>query len=198
LNHLYLEKDKPIEDFSKVIELAEALNAWANEHDIDGKQKERREEAVEIILWCKLTNSKSLDLSGLKLTSLPDQIFDLIQLESLYLADNQLTSISNKVSNLGNLKELDLEKNPIESLPEVLFGKIPITIDLKLSKEASTNLNKALERKLLIKEFAQTCPTTEEIDNFLNKPNQPNSQPSTEVQAFKAEPLKDSSKEIGK
>ena len=177
LNHLYLEKDKPIEDFSKVIKLTEVLNAWAIEHDIDGKQKERREEAVEIILCCKLTNSKSLDLSGLKLTSLPDQIYDLTQLENLYLADNQLTSISDKISNLRNLKELDYEKN---SIPKPEIEKI------------DNFLRKNRERAEIKAELIKTCPTTEEIKDFLAK------KPSCSFKPIKAEPTKTPLQEIGR
>ncbi len=178
LKNLYFEKDRPIEDFPKIIELVEGLNAWVNEHDIDGKQKERREEAVEIILWCKSTNSKSLDLSGLKLTSLPDQIFDLTQLENLYLADNQLTSISNKVFDLRNLKELDYEKNPIPK-PEI--------------EEIEKFLRKNQERAKIKAELIKTCPTSEEIEDFLAT-----KKPSCNFKPIKAEPTKPPLQEIGK
>ena len=192
LEKLYLKKGKPIEDFSKVIELAEGLNTWADEHDIDEKQKERREEAVGIILLCNLKKSKSLDLAGLKLTSLPDQIFDLIQLENLYLADNELTSLPDQISDLRNLKKLDLEKNPIESLPELDWDKIKIIMDSRLSEEALEKHNKLEGRKLKTKNFAKSCPTTEKIEDFFSN------KPSCNFKPIKAEPTKTTLQKIGK
>ena len=66
----------------------------------------------------ELSNIRMLDLSGNRLTSLPDSISRLANLQSLDLSDNQLTSLPDSISRLANLQILDLDHNKLTSLPD--------------------------------------------------------------------------------
>ena len=52
-----------------------------------------------------------------KLTKIPDNIFDLVQIEELYISYNQLTHIPNDIGKLKNLKILEFQDNNIKTLP---------------------------------------------------------------------------------
>ncbi len=57
----------------------------------------------------------SLDLSGLKLVSIPPVVNTLVDLETLDLGNNRISTIDN-LDNLVNLKTLDLTGNVIEEI----------------------------------------------------------------------------------
>lgn len=59
-----------------------------------------------------------LDLSSNELTSLPDSITTLVNLEILDLSNNNLTSLPESIGNLVNLKRLNLSRNQLTSLPK--------------------------------------------------------------------------------
>ncbi len=61
-----------------------------------------------------------LDLSGNSLTTVPEEIYDLINLQSLYLYSNRIRLISPKISNLNKLLDLYLFCNQIVELPETI------------------------------------------------------------------------------
>ena len=70
----------------------------------------------------QLKNLQSLYLSGSifganQLSRLPAEIGQLKNLRSLYLAYNQLRSLPAEISQLGNLQSLDLDDNQLSSLP---------------------------------------------------------------------------------
>lgn len=60
---------------------------------------------------------KALNLSGLRLTSLPPEISQLKELEELYLVDNQLTDFPSEILELSSLWRLNLSENYLSSLP---------------------------------------------------------------------------------
>ena len=57
-----------------------------------------------------LINLKTLSLETNKLTSIPDSIGNLINLEKLILSYNQLTSLPDSIGNLIKLETLELDK----------------------------------------------------------------------------------------
>jgi len=64
-------------------------------------------------------NATHLDLSGLKISRLPDSVWDLNSLESLDIRDNNIKSMPIDIFNLGNLKYLNISNNPIPIPPEI-------------------------------------------------------------------------------
>lgn len=71
------------------------------------------ENAVEKIKAATL----SLDLSGMGLTSIPEEITQLRGLTQLNLSENNLTTLPESITQLTNLSYLDLSKNSISALP---------------------------------------------------------------------------------
>lgn len=79
------------------------------------------------ITKAKRSGSKSLDLSvsrnnGLRLTEIPDTVFELDQLKNLNLAGNSLTSVPDSITRLQNLTHLDLSENRLAAIPESVLA----------------------------------------------------------------------------
>jgi len=68
----------------------------------------------------QLINLQRLSLFGNQLTSLPETLGQLINLQRLSLASNQLTSLPETLGQLINLQRLYLDDNQLTSLPETL------------------------------------------------------------------------------
>lgn len=75
-----------------------------------------------------LTGSKSLDLSGMGLTSIPPDLTELIKLEELNISNNQLAEIPPELAQLSNLQRLDLSKNRLTAVPPELARLSKLTI----------------------------------------------------------------------
>lgn len=84
-------------------------------------------EALRRIQKAKKNKSKFLDLSNLRLKSIPQELWYLTNLSTLYLQDNQLTSISTEIGNLTNLTRLNLVVNQITSIPKEIGNLINLT-----------------------------------------------------------------------
>jgi hypothetical protein len=63
---------------------------------------------------------KRLNLTGMGLSSLPSEIFELEELLELNLSDNQLASIPSEISKLTSLTSLKLDSNRLTTLPQEL------------------------------------------------------------------------------
>ena len=68
---------------------------------------------LDLIDKAKHQHLASLDLSCLLITSLPEQLFDLTELENLYLAGSLIETLTDNISSLNSLKTLDLYRNNI-------------------------------------------------------------------------------------
>lgn len=88
-----------------------------------GEAQEFQKRAQEIIERERQEQSKVLDLSSIrlggKLEAIPDEVFDLHQLEGLFLRENNIREVPEKLRNLSNIKRLSLFGNPIERVPDV-------------------------------------------------------------------------------
>jgi len=86
---------------------------------VDENAKGNKQEAADRIKKCKNNpDLKSLNLEGLRLTTLPDYITEILHLEELVLYTNLLQALPEKIGNLVNLKRLILSYNQIQVLPE--------------------------------------------------------------------------------
>jgi small GTP-binding protein len=57
---------------------------------------------------------------GNRLTAIPQEIFQLINLKELHISFNEITAIPDAIAQLANLTRLDLRANPLPILPEIL------------------------------------------------------------------------------
>ncbi len=87
--------------------------------------KEKKTDGLEVakkrIKEAKEKESGKLRLSGLKLTGIPSEVFELTGLNILYLHKNQLTELPREISRLKNLKLLYLTGNRLTGLPGEFF-----------------------------------------------------------------------------
>lgn len=77
-------------------------------------------EASNRIAEAMRRGSRSLDLHGLGLRSVPQSLFNLVQLEELYLSLNELAELPESLAELSHLRELYLSMNEISNLPEAI------------------------------------------------------------------------------
>jgi Leucine-rich repeat (LRR) protein len=75
----------------------------------------------------KYGKEKIVRLTFDKLTKIPDYIFDLTQIEELYISYNQLTQIPQEIGNLKNLRILEFQDNKIKTLPETMSNMDSLT-----------------------------------------------------------------------
>ena len=87
----------------------------------------------------KLTNLQTLSLSNNQLTSLPEEISKLTNLQELSLSNNQLKSVPEEISKLTNLWELHLSSNQLTSLPDSI-GNLKQLGRLNISENKLTSL----------------------------------------------------------
>ncbi|WP_310483471.1 leucine-rich repeat domain-containing protein [Chamaesiphon sp. VAR_48_metabat_403] len=79
-------------------------------------------ELAKILEKAGIYGYKKLRLVDNELTSLPESIGSLSNLNILYLRKNQLASLPESISNLTNLSILDLGDNQFSYLPESIFN----------------------------------------------------------------------------
>ncbi len=74
-----------------------------------------------------------LDISECVIKSFPVDVFKFDRLESLNLRNNKLTAVPNQISNLINLVNLDLSNNRITQINPGAFTKLSKLVKLNLS-----------------------------------------------------------------
>ena len=96
-----------------------ALMRWAANAPSE-LERQHRLVAAEKIAICIQEGQDSLNLSQCNLSSLPDELGDLIWLEEINLRGNQLTSLPPSISKLKNLEYIDCSHNSFTAIPEEL------------------------------------------------------------------------------
>jgi internalin A len=87
----------------------------------------------------QLTNLQSLNLNGNKVSTLPEGLGQLIDLQSLDLSGNNLTALPDLLVKLTNLQFLNLSSTKLTALPDWL-GQLTNLQSLDLSSNDLTNL----------------------------------------------------------
>lgn len=98
-----------------------------------------RDEAIRRIVKAYAEGSLSLDLSDLKLTSLPKGLIKLTQLSILNADKNALTDLPSEFGNMTTLTMLNLAYNKIEALPASI-GKLTRLQFLNVSENQLTEI----------------------------------------------------------
>ncbi len=137
--------------------------------------EERYQEAVEKIEAAISSHATVLNLSGLALTQLPAQLFEMKQLKELYIqnnclnvlpgdickftqlqkldaSNNQILQIPKSIANLSHLVELDLSDNQISSLPREM-GQLQYLRRIDLGKNRLSGLPKAIKQLTQLREL---------------------------------------------
>ncbi|MDX8431441.1 MAG: NEL-type E3 ubiquitin ligase domain-containing protein [Candidatus Algichlamydia australiensis] len=112
--------------------------AWISQ----GREGEKRGEAIKRVKRCIRENSRYLDLSNLKLTELPPNLERLTWITDLELKENRLCSIPPEIQQLKRLKTFDLSYNELEGLPD-WFYELPLKT-LKLSHNSNFDSNRLI------------------------------------------------------
>ncbi len=86
---------------------------------------------------------KILNLTNIKLKSLPESIGNLVHLSELSLICNELTSLPESIGNLVNLSKLNLSNNELTSLPESIGNLVNLS-KLSLSNNKLTSLPESM------------------------------------------------------
>jgi Leucine-rich repeat (LRR) protein len=84
------------------------------------KRRTRSKRIQERIRETREGGLKRLALSNEFLSSLPAEVFELVQLESLDLQGNQLTQVPEAITRLQNLTYLILSDNQLTQVPEAI------------------------------------------------------------------------------
>ncbi len=87
----------------------------------------------------KLKNLQMLDLSGNKFKTIPSEIWNLKNLKHLGLYNNAIEKLPDEIANLENLQKLDLTANQLRTLPDS-FGKLKNLQILNLFNNQLTTL----------------------------------------------------------
>jgi Leucine-rich repeat (LRR) protein len=93
---------------------------------------------LSISEWCDL---EALDISDIRLTQIPKEIWNLINLASLNLGWNNLTQIPKEIWNLINLTSLNLHYNELTNIPKEIWNLVNLT-SLHLGYNELTNIPK--------------------------------------------------------
>jgi internalin A len=97
------------------------------------------EELLKVIKKAANARSTFLDLSNQELTSIPAEIGNLTNLNTLYLKSNQLKYLPPEIGNLANLNTLYLKSNQLKCLPPEI-GNLTNLSTLYLSNNQLTKL----------------------------------------------------------
>ena len=85
-----------------------------------------------------------IDLSDENLTSIPDSIILLVNLQRLYLYHNRITNIPDSISSLVNLQRLYLHVNHIDDVSLVSSMSINTTFSNQTLKPASASASESI------------------------------------------------------
>lgn len=111
------ELKKPIQTF------IDLLNQWEEQEKRQNPDNHKQiRQAKILIIEAKRNSHKRLGLIGCGLTSLPQCIDQLTDLEYLDLCGNRLESSLSSLFKLANLKVLDLSQNQIKEIPNSIKG----------------------------------------------------------------------------
>jgi internalin A len=81
---------------------------------------DQSEEAHRRIRHAQQSKESTLILAGLGISSIPEIIWELKNLEFLYIHQNQITEIPEEISRLTNLRHLIADENQLAAIPDAI------------------------------------------------------------------------------
>ena len=102
-----------------------------------------RQDVLEKILDAEKRDLMKLDLNNNQITTIPNAICNLINLQYLYLSSNQITTIPDAICNLTCLQTLSLANNQITTIPDAI-GNLTNLNTLYLSYNQITTIPDAI------------------------------------------------------
>ncbi|WP_427158351.1 leucine-rich repeat domain-containing protein [Aliinostoc sp. HNIBRCY26] len=130
-----------------------------------------KEELLQIIAQAAKDNVTELDLSFKGLTTLPPEIGQLTNLQTLFLWGNQLSSLPPEIGKLVNLQSLELSSNQLSSLPPEIVQLVNLQ-SLELSSNQMSSLppefRKLVNLQTLDLRFNQLSSLPPEIGKLVN------------------------------
>ncbi len=139
------------------------------------------------IAEAEATNATTLDLSGLRLETIPPEIGNLSKLQVLYLYDNHLTELPPEIGNLSNLEVILAHNNRLTALPSEIgnlsnlqnlhlggnqIGELPPEIGQLVNlQRLSLNFNQLSDLPSEIVELTQLCELTISSNQFGQYPD---------------------------
>ena len=116
------------------------------------KKMNQPNDLLEKIKTAKDNNLKSLDLSLSQLTEIPEEVFELANLECLYLRNNALITLPEEIIKLSRLTKLDLSGNTLTKVPESI-GKLTRLRELNLMGNSLTDLPESIGKLTKLREL---------------------------------------------
>lgn len=147
LAHNQIQNVKSIPNFNKLTHLSLNWNKIDRLPELDNTHLNNLEELdlsgnkITFIpnSWTKLSKLTNLYVYNNKLQQLPEDIGNLSQLRILYLDKNAITNLPPSLGNLSNLNTLGLSENNISDLPDI-FHHFPFLESLHLDRNNLTEL----------------------------------------------------------
>jgi len=127
--------------------IREAKNKKLKELDLSNSYSSIDDEKLAEVpddVW-ELEQLEVLKLSGNQLTSIPESITKLSNLTRLYLSSNQLTNIPEFITKLSNLTVLSLSNNPLKNIPESI-SKLSNLTELYLSHNQLKSIPESISK----------------------------------------------------
>lgn len=135
------------------------------EKEFAGDHESRFNSAKERIASAVSAGKKSINISRLGLKEIPKELFEVSDLQELYLGNNQLSDLPKEFANLKELRMLSMQRCQLTKIPEVLF-KLNNLHTLNLSRNKiesipeSIDLLTGLKNLTLAKNQIKTIPST--------------------------------------
>jgi internalin A len=98
-----------------IVKVQKALDGKNTELDLSNLKLSKLPKNIE-----QLVQLKKLDLSGNRFTHVPREVFQLCNLEDLNLEKNKLVKVDESIRQLSNIKKINLQNNQLLNLPDSL------------------------------------------------------------------------------
>jgi internalin A len=130
-----------------------------------GLMAENSEGVREKIDAARRDGQNTLNFSSGDLNEIPEEVFELLQLEQLNLWGNRVRTIPERLRKLPNLRRIDVRSNPVEAVPN-MPGLI-LDWDAYLRCEQSLSKENVMGIRVKTRDDAQTVERSSDLLTYL-------------------------------